>query len=815
MPTGNSRSRVRLVVGLLAVVVTGVFLALLYRDSRGTRESAFSPAPAASSATTVPAETSSAPPAEFEVSLESQSRGFELVLNQAVIRQPDGIDRIVPLTPSATPATLPERLRELDGDGRAFPLCREIAEEESAPLRIITSEILLKLAGKEAEEPVLPAGIKRLGRPEYAPEYLLVAAADSFAALERLPELRRLPGVAGAEVQLASWQIPRAMPSDPLIAQQWHLKYQNQASAVANSNINVENAWLYSSVGGVKGTGIRVGIVDDGLETAHPDLAANVDIASDKDWNGNDLDPNPGTGNNHGTACAGNVAALANNSLGGCGSAPEAKLIGMRLIAAATTDSQEAEAMNYLATGTNFIHIKSNSWGPSDTGDDLTAPGPLTRAAFASSANSGRNGLGTIFLWAGGNGRENDDNSNYDGYANDPHVIAIGASDSLTHQAYYSESGANLTCVAPSGGDTGTLGITTTDRTGSSGYNTASGTAGNYYSSFSGTSSATPTAAGVVALILQKNPALGWRDVKEVLIRTAQKISATDSDWSDNSAGFHFNHKFGAGLIDATAAVNLAANWVNLPPALSTNAPLSGALPASIPDNNPTGVTRTFQITSPVRVEHTTVTIDLTHTFRGDLEITLTSPSGMTSKLAEEHSDGGNDMHWTFSSVRHWGELATGTWTLKIADMAAQDTGTLNAATLTLSGAPTTLAAWSGTFTGLSDANLAADPDQDGLPNLVEYYLGGRPDSSDQTNRAPKLTASESSLTLDWWHPKIAGGATATVETSNTLETNSWSPANGTGQILSDTGNAEHHQVTVPIQANDSPKFLRLKVTAP
>lgn len=816
MPTGNSRSNARLFLGILAVVITCVFLGLIFRDSR--RNAGVPPAesPPGSSAKANPEKAEAQPlPVDFEVSKESEARGFALVLNQAVIRQADGKDRIVPLTPSATLSTLQVRLRELDPEGRAFPLCRESKAPETAPLRIVTAEILLKLTSKSAEEPALPAEVKRMGRPDYAPEYLLVSAADPFAALEILPELRRLPSVGSADVQLASWQIPRTMPSDPLVAQQWHLKYQSQAGAVANSDIRVENAWLYDSTGGVKGTGVRVGVVDDGLETAHPDLAANVDIADGKDWNGNDLDPNPGTGDNHGTACAGNVAATANNSLGGCGSAPEATLIGMRLIAAATTDSQEAEAMNYLATGTNFIHIKTNSWGPNDTGTDVIGPGELTQAALVNATTVGRNGLGTVFLWAGGNGKEEQDNSNYDGYANDPHVIAIGASDSLTHQAYYSEPGANLTCVAPSGGDTGTLGITTTDRTGKSGYNTAQGTAGNYTSTFSGTSSAAPTAAGVVALILEKNPALGWRDVKEILIRSAQKISSTDSDWSDNSAGFHFNHKFGAGLIDATAAVNLAAHWIDLPPALSTSASLTTGLPESIPDNTPAGITRTFTVSTPLRVEYLTLAVDITHTFRGDLAITLTSPSGMTSRLAEAHSDNGDDYHWTFSSVRHWGELSTGTWTLKIADEASSDTGTLNAATLTLSGTPTTFADWSADFAGLSDQTAEGDPDHDGLPNLVEYYLGGRPNSSDQVSRSPKFTATESSLTLDWWHPKIATGTTAIVETSNDLAADSWSPANGTDQILTDTGNAEHHEVTVPIQANESPKFLRLKVTLP
>jgi len=236
------------------------------------------------------------------------------------------------------------------------------------------------------------------------------------------------------------------------------------------------------------------------------------------------------------------------------------------------------------------------------------------------------------------------------------------------------------------------LGITTVDRSGSNGYNTAApASGGDYTDDFGGTSSATPTAAGIVALMLEKKPGLGWRDVKEILIRSAYKISPADADWSDNSAGFHFNHKFGAGLIDATAAVNLAATWTNLPAATSQSVAQT-ALSVSIPDNNAAGVTRSFAFTgSNLRVEHATVTFTANHTNRGDLEVILTSPSGMISRLAEEHNDAGNNYSaWTFSSVRHWGENSAGTWTVKVADRAAGTTGTLVAATVTLHGTPGT-----------------------------------------------------------------------------------------------------------------------------
>lgn len=625
------------------------------------------------------------PAAAFVAEDRGLSRRFEIALDEAVRRNVDGKDLTLRLDPPATLQTLSSRIAILPGE--VLPVCYEPGKPRIERYRrIITRDITLELPSPEAD-PVLPAGVVLKERPSYAPGFAIVSAADPFAALALLEPLRALPQVVGADIQLASQRQLRVMPNDPLVAQQWHLKYQNQSGALSGTDVNIENAWLFGGSGGVRGGGVRIGIVDDGLQTDHPDLAVNVDTANDKDWNGGDLDPSPGSGDDHGTACAGNAAARGNNGLGVSGTAPEATLVGMRLIAAATTDAQEAEALAYLP---DLIAIKSNSWGPNDDGLTLEAPGALTKEAIANSAANGRSGRGTLFFWAGGNGRAQADNSNYDGYANDIHTIAIAASDSQRLQSWYSESGANLVVCAPSNGDV--LGITTVDRSGSAGYNNASSASGgDYTDDFGGTSSATPTAAGIGALLLQKNPTLGWRDVKEILIRSAAKFAPTDTDWADNSAGFHFNHKFGAGLIDATAAVNLAGTWTNLPAPTSQSIAQTG-LSVAIPDNNATGITRSFAFnTANLRVEHATLTLSVSHANRGELDVILTSPSGMVSRLAEKHRDNASDYSaWTFSSVRHWGENSAGTWTLRVADRTGEITGTLTAATLTLHGTPGT-----------------------------------------------------------------------------------------------------------------------------
>ena len=273
--------------------------------------------------------------------------------------------------------------------------------------------------------------------------------------------------------------------------------------------------------------------------------APNFDALHSHDFNDNDADPSPASADVHGTSCAGVAAARWNNGLGGSGSAPEAGLAGLRLIAGPISDADEADA---YAFAKQDIAIKSNSWGPYDGGFEMAGPGVLGRAALEDAVTTGRGGLGTIFLWAAGNGNGSGDDSNYDGWANSVQALSVSAVTDKGEQSYYSEPGSNILVCAPSNG--GSQGVTTTDRAGSAGYNSGGGgdyTDANYTRTFGGTSSATPLTAGVVALILQANPAWGWRDVQEILLSSARKNDEFDPDWIRNGAGPNFNVKYGAG----------------------------------------------------------------------------------------------------------------------------------------------------------------------------------------------------------------------------------------------------------------------------
>lgn len=284
-----------------------------------------------------------------------------------------------------------------------------------------------------------------------------------------------------------------------------------------------------------------------------------------------------------------------------------------------------------------------------------------------------------MYVWAAGNGRGAGDNVNYDGYASRREVIAVGALDGNDRYAGYSEPGAAMLVAAPADG------VVTTDRMGAPGYSST-----DCHSAFNGTSAAAPVVSGVIALMLQANPGLTWRDVQHILVKTAVQNDPGDAGWTVNGAGLNVNHDYGFGRVNAALAVQLAQSWTNVAAetAASSGLQVVGEL---IPDNDPAGLTRTVNITQDVTVEHVEVAFHAPlHSAPGQLEVTLTSPSGTVSRLAlaRSNNSGGRYSNWVFQTVRSWDESSVGNWTLNVADRTAGTMGTWENFSITVYGTP-------------------------------------------------------------------------------------------------------------------------------
>lgn len=444
--------------------------------------------------------------------------------------------------------------------------------------------------------------------------------------------------------------------NDPLWSDMWYL---NRAAFDRGMDHNVKEAWDL----GYTGRGVVVTILDDGLERTHPDIAPNYDAKASYDVNDRDDDPTPRyeytDENRHGTRCAGEVAAISNNSLCIVGIAYNARIGGIRMLDGDVTDAVEATSLGH---NSDHIDIYSASWGPDDDGRTVDGPAKLTRKAFEKGIKEGRRGRGSIFVWASGNGGKDADSCNCDGYTNSIYTLSISSATEHGNIPWYSEACSSTLATAYSSGATGEKMIVTTDLHHSC------------TNAHTGTSASAPLAAGIVALTLEANPSLTWRDLQHIVVRTARPLNLRAGDWVTNGVGRNVSHSFGFGLMDAGAMVKLASNWTTVPeqhkctiayPARYKTIPHGNRLQLQLYTDGCAGEARNRVI----YLEHVQSIITLTAPKRGDIQIYLTSPAGTRSTLLAKRARDTSRTgfrEWAFMTTHNWGEMAPGLWTLEI-----------------------------------------------------------------------------------------------------------------------------------------------------
>lgn len=521
----------------------------------------------------------------------------------------------------------------------------------------------------------------------------------------------------------------------------WYLKNTGQTGGTPGQDLNVTPVWQDYT-----GKGVHVGVFDTGVQGYHPDLAAN--IASIPLSNGKviyNYTPTASELRNedtaHGTQVAGIIAA-ANNGFGATGVAYNAGITGVQL----RDDHGELDQFKYF-------DVVNNSWGDGRRAafglNYNTDSGQVIQHAVNDAIVNGRHGLGTVIVVGAGNDREGGSeyrrdhdeyglrnlatDANSSSFTSDPHAIAVGAVDHNGRVLDYSTPGASLLVSAFSGqggikaneksgiGDTG--GILSTDLVGANGYNhnASGGVKDGDYALFTGTSGAAPEVTGVVALMLEANPNLGWRDVRDILALTARHevtggLQGPEKyGWSYNGAdnwnggGMHFSNDYGFGTVDALAAVRLAETWTPQavqdlgPQAVGTFTGLIHMYDAShlinhggvvLPEDGKTWFN--IDIKDNVRIENLTLHLDSNHKSVGDLTIELISPDGTQSILLDRAGSADSAMAfptggWTMTSNQFAGELSAGTWKVVVLDHQIGNSGDITGARLEVYGQTNTL----------------------------------------------------------------------------------------------------------------------------
>jgi subtilisin family serine protease len=396
------------------------------------------------------------------------------------------------------------------------------------------------LGAKNAAEPVLQE-VPEKTRYLNGHHYLQISNVKEINAYQLRERLRQIPNAPVVDFQFETMPLltPTSVaPNDTLFPQQWDMT-RIEAGGPGTTGWDIT-------------TGVATAVVcvlDEGCDLGHPDLrfaAPGINLGT---MSG---DGSP-TGN-HGTACAGIVAATYNNGTGVTGVAGDARILPVAFDA--WTDVEVANGINYAsANGASVISMSFgwNGWSPAIID-------PAIQNAF-------NNDL--VMCVA---------THNYNGPitypATNPLVIAVGASDEIDNrktpmspdgEAWGSNFGPQISVVSPG------VHIPTTDIHGSGGY-----VAGDYDLVFNGTSSATPHVAGLAALIRSVYPSLDNLQVRAHIERTAQKVGAVAYADTAGKANGSWNQEMGYGRINVFRALDEADVMIKDAPADDGAEPFTG-----------------------------------------------------------------------------------------------------------------------------------------------------------------------------------------------------------------------------------------------
>ncbi len=516
----------------------------------------------------------------------------------------------------------------------------------------------------------------------------------------------------------------QAQQADPLAGRQWHLLNTGQAVLgdtlpVAGNDLNVDGLFR----NGIRGQGVTIAIVDDGLQIAHPDLAANVAAVAGKNFANQSNNPSPSNPDrdNHGTMVGGIAGAVGSNNLGVRGVASAATLKGFNFLASNAQGNSNSNIEYSWWDGAEVadVGVFNNSWGSSPGNPNL----PLAYSqnditAYEQAMSGTRGGRGGIYVKAAGNNHNNGARSDGTDICSadtknrntgcipagrDPrnnlfNVITVAAVRADGVRSSYSSTGSAL-WVSGFGGENGWQrqvvpgqlairydpAILTTDVTGCAqgsnkntslrntldGDQSAIDSTCNYTGKMNGTSAATPMVSGVAALLLETNPNLSYRDVKYILATTAtrndpNRAAVTHSDgrvlvpgWTVNAAGRAYSNWYGFGVVNAARAVEVAENFQSLG-ALVDSGWRNTTRTMAIGNTSAAAARLTFQLANGARnIESVQLGFRVNHSNTRQLQFVLVSPSGTRSVVQPAFTAIGSGLNGVQRNFTNWDLLSS------------------------------------------------------------------------------------------------------------------------------------------------------------
>jgi len=331
-------------------------------------------------------------------------------------------------------------------------------------------------------------------------------------------------------------------------------QHQIYDSTIYPFSVNMDTVWNIT-----KGAGVKVAIIDNGLED-HDDLGT-IDTTYNPFTGGTGEPLGPDTiggsiyASSHGLSVAG-IVNMQHNGIGGRGIAPEASLIGVNIFSDGISSAQ-------IATGIDFAvnqgaDVLVNSWGyiGSGGGNQCSVNFPLIEAAIDNASTNGRNGKGSVVVFASGNWSKTGTLGGTDECVTQPgsveNALAVGAINYQTgKRTSYSSYGIALDVMAPSNdqilNDRGKV----TDNIG--GVFTCSDAPNSYITGFGGTSAACPVVGGLAALLIAADTMLTGARVKDIIRASARDLGKIG-----------FDTETGYGLVDFEIAFENLDNQLTL-----------------------------------------------------------------------------------------------------------------------------------------------------------------------------------------------------------------------------------------------------------